>query len=464
MMGLVVLSLGIAAQPRFATPDLEVWLNAQASIAETKMFANFSPPGSMPGTILASPSTHDPNYYYYWVRDGALVMQSVLDLSNQGSKSARAAMETFVRFSRDNQIRAGWNLGEPRFNVDGSVNTEPWGRPQNDGPALRALLFIRFANQLLAEGRRDYVINELYGSKLPADTVIKEDLEFTAHHWGEKCIDLWEEVWGYHFFTRAAQYMALKEGADLADKLGDGGAATFYREQAGFIEKELSKHWSEEKDYYLSTLEMNYNVDHPKPSQLDVSVLLAALAAEQESGILSLTNDRMLKTAIAVEASFKTIYGLNRDLSTGTAIGRYPEDHYFGGNPWVLTTAAYAEMNLRIADQIARAKTFVLTETQAAYFAEAAAVSKRTVGTLSAGTDIAADRALKTQVVTALQAKADRYLERIRRHANQDGSLSEQYGRDDGQMLSARDLSWSYASFLRALTSRTRANASASAL
>ncbi|RYZ65613.1 MAG: hypothetical protein EOP05_20345, partial [Proteobacteria bacterium] len=338
------------------TPDLEVWISGQRAISETKMYNNFSPVGSVPGTILASPSQHEPNYYYYWVRDGALVMQSVLDLylhgSKQESKTALTKLETFVSFSRQNQISAEHNLGEPRFNIDGAVNTEPWGRPQNDGPALRALLFTRLANKLLDEGRRDFVLEKLYAPSLPAQTVIKTDLEFTAHNWRVKCIDLWEEVWGYHFFTQASQFIALQEGATLAERLGDPGAAAFYRSQAGEIERELKNHWSEEKGYYLSTLEYSSGPDHSKPSQLDVSVVLAALAAEQDTGLLSVSDDRILKTAVAVEDSFKTLYGLNRDLSTGTAIGRYPEDYYFGGNPWVLTTAAYAELNYKLADLI----------------------------------------------------------------------------------------------------------------
>jgi glucoamylase len=456
LLALVALSF---TKPASASPDFEVWIQSQKLAAETKMYANFSPAGSAPGTILASPSKAEPNYYYYWVRDGALVMQSVFDLYRQGSPLALDKLETFVKFSRENQLAAGANLGEPRFNVDGSVNTEPWGRPQNDGPALRALLFTRLANQFLAEGRTDYVRDHLYAPVLPANSVIKADLEFVAHHWQDRCIDLWEEVWGHHFFTRASQYLALKEGALLAEKLADEGAAAYYRQQARALEAELGKHWSHEKGYYISALEFSGSADHQKPSQLDVSVILAALVGENETGILSLSDDRLLQTAMAVEDSFKKIYGLNKDLSTGTAIGRYPEDHYFGGNPWVLTTAAYAEFNYRLANQIAKAKSFVVTDVQARYFATSAAATKRTLTGLRAGVDLSSANSatLRSQILSALEVKGDRYLERIRRHANADGSLSEQYGRDDGEMLSARDLSWSYASFLRAVTAREKA-------
>lgn len=34
---------------------------------------------------------------------------------------------------------SGAGLGEPKFMIDGSAFTGPWGRPQRDGPALRAI-------------------------------------------------------------------------------------------------------------------------------------------------------------------------------------------------------------------------------------------------------------------------------------------------------------------------------------
>jgi glucoamylase len=47
---------------------------------------------------------------------------------------------------------------EPRFNLpNGDVDTKPWGRPQTDGPALRASTVIQYANILLDAGKSDYV-------------------------------------------------------------------------------------------------------------------------------------------------------------------------------------------------------------------------------------------------------------------------------------------------------------------
>lgn len=46
----------------------------------------------------------------------------------------------------------GSGLGEPKFNVDQTAFTGAWGRPQRDGPALRATAMIAYANYLIVRG------------------------------------------------------------------------------------------------------------------------------------------------------------------------------------------------------------------------------------------------------------------------------------------------------------------------
>jgi glucoamylase len=53
-----------------------------------------------------------------------------------------------------------------------------------------------------------------------------------------------------------------------------------------------------------------------------------------------------------------------------------------------------------------------------------------------------------------LLARGDLFMARLRLHTPVDGSMAEQFARKDGQPVSARDLTWSYASFLSALKSR----------
>jgi glucoamylase len=71
-----------------------------------------------------------------------------------------------------------------------------------------------FADQYLATGgNASYVTSQLYNSSDPSTgirslfmsltaAVIKADLDYVAENWVSPGCDLWEEVYGFHFFTR----------------------------------------------------------------------------------------------------------------------------------------------------------------------------------------------------------------------------------------------------------------------
>jgi hypothetical protein len=58
-------------------------------------------------------------------------------------------------------------------NIDETAFTGAWGRPQRDGPALRATTFITYANWLIKNGNTSYVTSNLW----PA---IKLDLDYVC--------------------------------------------------------------------------------------------------------------------------------------------------------------------------------------------------------------------------------------------------------------------------------------------
>lgn len=108
---------------------------------------------------------------------------------------------------------SGAGLAEPKFNSDGSAFTGSWGRPQRDGPALRATALIAYAKWLVANGYTTTASTLVW-------PVIQNDLNYVTQYWSQTGYDLWEEVSGYSFFTIAAQHRALVEGAALASQLG----------------------------------------------------------------------------------------------------------------------------------------------------------------------------------------------------------------------------------------------------
>lgn len=444
--------------------SFESWLSFQRDQSRAGMMANISPRGTALGVVVASPSRDNPDYYYHWIRDAALVMGSVMSLAeNSAATKEQMSLEDlmwdYVRLSRRNQTtpnRSG-GLGEPKFDVDGSAFDGDWGRPQNDGPALRAITLIRFARHLERQGRLTPQLRaQLYQAELPARSVIKADLEYVAHNWRDKSFDLWEEVYGQHFYTRMVQRRALLDGADFAEFYSDSEAAAFYRDQAKALEQEISKHWDSQAGYVRITRDSD-SQDHRKPSDLDVGVVLGALHGGRNDGFFDLGSDKILATAEKIRASFERIYGINQNSSAATAIGRYPEDTYDGystkgtGNAWVLATNAYAELHYSLAALIKQRGSFTVTARNLPFLK---ALNSPFAKILSVGQKFTKGQSEFTALLGSLHDQGDAYLARVRKHANPDGSLSEQMNRDTGYMQGAPNLTWSHASFLTAILAR----------
>jgi glucoamylase len=475
----LTLVLGVLAPSAWAAdPALEAWIKTETDVAKKKLVKNTSPPDGADGAVVASPSREHPDYYYHWTRDAALTMDVVVVLSRSKDSYRACYLDTlkdYAAFSRQNQVvrppagsSATTGLGEPKFHVDGRTYDKAWGRPQNDGPALRAITLIRFAETLLEEGQEDYVAT-LYDGKLPASSVIKTDLEYVAHHWKDKDIDLWEETWGHHFYARMAQRRALLDGARLADRLQDGGAAQFYRQQAAELETAISEHWDPAKGYVVATREA---AGSDKVSQLDACVVLAALhARSKHDGFFGPSDDRILATAKRLSDEFRTLYFINsvratpdqRALQPG--IGRYPEDRYNGyertehteGNPWFLTTAAMAELCYCVAETWSGQQEIGVTARNRPFMESAVASASGPIS-LSDGEKIKKDDPRFDRILEGLVEFGDGYLRRVMAHADQtSGSLSEQFNRRTGLMQGAPNLTWSYGAVLTAFEQRAKA-------
>jgi glucoamylase len=424
-----------------------------------RMLRNFSPVGSVPGAIIASPSKHAPDYYYHWVRDSSLIMNTILHeykSSTDGEKDFyfNLILDN-IDFNRRIQTVANpsGNLGEPRFNVDATASYVQWARPQNDGPALRAINFIRLAKIWMSEGREDLVRQKLYNAS--GHCVIKPDLEYISHHWRRTSFDLWEELHGHHLFTRLAEYRAMEEGGELALQLKDYDAGGWYLKQARHLKSELTRHWSEERGYLLSTINRDGGINY-KASNLDSSVLVGVLEGNFPGTEFSLTDDRVLATAHALVEAFKTLYEINNNAGdSGVAIGRYPEDKYDGhdphaqGNPWFINTATMAEFFYRVAGEWERRGEIRVTERNLPFL--------RSVGVdnLTLQEQHGKGGEVFSRIIRRLREKGDAFLATVKRYAGPEGSLSEQFNRTTGRMQGAPDLTWSYAAVISAIDARS---------
>jgi glucoamylase len=387
------------------------------------------------GSVLASPVIAnwdpEPDYFFHWLRDSALIMSTVADLmqdapSNDERAHWRRHFEDFVDFSLAlsklngaeflarshyrqitrrgsrkflrpySEVRslAGDRLlGEPRFNPDGTIDIFRWSRPQYDGPALRALACMRY---LAAGGPRSDAIVRL----------LHLDLSFTLRHAGRRCIGPWEESGQntHHYYVALVQLGALVHGRNLIVDVDACDRAELKLRTA------LERHWSEQHQVYSAVVPAK---GKRVGDVVDAVQLLAVLDADLSDGPHSMRDPRVHKTQSAIEDLFAREFPINRG-QPAPALGRYRGDHYFGGGAWYPTTLAAASLYYRRARQ-------------------------------------------EGQDCDALLKRGDDFMATVRRFTPPDGALSEQVDRATGMQRSAHHLTWSYAAFVSASKLRTRA-------
>lgn len=416
-----------AQNMRFSQTDVE------ASVQ--RIVNNLEHPGVTPGAIIASPSQTDPNYFYHWTRDAGL---TVLTLMGQVSNyaSLQKYITQWARFERlaQQESTKGEGLGEPKFFVNGKVFDGPWGRPQNDGPAIRSLAYLRAFHKV--------------------DNFVKADLDYTIKHWRDANIDLWEEVRGHHFFTRYSQMTFLRYAAVHYQAEMENTKAQALLREAALIEKSLQEFVDTNRRLVTPTLKGSEGVQ--KPSGLDISVILSLnyfgnslQANHQQAPVWSYSQPYMLNTVMHMNEAFKNLYNINKTYSNmAPAIGRYPEDVYdgvgfSGGNPWFLATFGMAEYYCALVQEILQNKTLATDEISQAFYRYHNPQLRR--GRI----DVRSDEAF-WGTLQNLMTYADSFVKRANFHGGRDGRFAEQLDRNSGFQRGAQDLTWSYASRIRA--------------
>ncbi|KAL8926415.1 MAG: hypothetical protein Q9208_002958 [Pyrenodesmia sp. 3 TL-2023] len=434
-----------------ATGTLDSFIALESPIALQGVLDNTGDAGSKvagadPGLVIASPSKADPDYFYTWTRDSALTVSMLVDTFIAGDASlqpeiddyvsAQALLQTVANPSGD--LTDGSGLGEPKFHANGTAFTGPWGRPQRDGPALRATALIAYSRWLIANGRQSNVTASVW-------PIIANDLSYVGQYWNRTGFDLWEEVDGSSFFTTAVQHRALVEGQALAEQIGISCPACI--SQAPQVLCFLQSFWNG------AFVTSNINTQSSRNGRDANSILGSIHTFDPEVTCDDITfqpcSSRALANHKEVTDSFRPIYGINTGIPKGAAVavGRYTEDVYMGGNPWYLNNLAAAEQLYDALFQFERQGFITIDSTSLPFFQDLDA-------TISIGT-YPSSSAVYNNITSAVRAYADGYVGIVQKYTPPDGMLAEQYSRDDGSPVSAVDLTWSYASFLTAIARRS---------
>jgi glucoamylase len=429
--------------------SLDEWIERQHALSVQGLLRSISPtltktrPGfgqiivAKPGSVIASPvlAAYDPepDYFFHWFRDAALVMEALRVTQADGVEGSNiaelfgdfvrfnlglhsldgaaiaashwrdAVSEPFQQFLRSNDdlqsVRAYRVLAETRVNPDASLDISQWARPQYDGAALTALTLLRWL-------RRSDLSPDI---RAGAESLLQADLEFALRYGGQVCFDIWEEEQGHHYYTMRVSAAALQEGALWLEQRGATGMADDCRRTAAVLLRTLDGYWLQAQEHYRSRILKD---GAASTKELDIAVILAVIHCEDGPGAHSVSDPKILATLDRLEQLFESEYPLNRTrpAQVGTAMGRYAGDHYYSGGPYFFSTLGAAELCYRAAAQAAHPK--------------------------------------------ALKLRGDEFMRMVRAYAPPDGRLAEQFDRHSGAPSSARDLAWSHAAFITARSAR----------
>ena len=434
----------------------------------------------LPGSVIASTALGswdpDPDYFFHWLRDSTIVIDALRHVITAGNVTGEglARFKEFVAFSLslnrldggaflresadfrksvdprflqfvrdDSELRAiaGDRIfGEPRFNPDATLDISKWSRPQHDGPALRALVLMRF-----------WPLNTLdEGLRAAMRALIEADLCFILKHWREPCFDIWEEEQGQHYCTRLLHHAALVDGACWMRESGTdekGAPAQACLTAAQEIAQSLDDYWSEDKGFYMS----RRAVASPSPGkELDFATILAVIHAGRKEGAHSVLDPSVMATLARLEELFDASYKINqgRPENHGPAMGRYAGDTYFSGGAYYFSTLGAAEFYYSLAGAVAAGADLPVTAANKAFLFR--------LGIANAALMLS-QREDWQRLFEALLRRGDQFMATVSAYTPASGELSEQFDQATGAQTSAKTLAWSHAAFITAFARREAA-------
>lgn len=379
-------------------------------------------------------------YHFHWMRDSALSMRALMEtaeLTGVDDSTVQHLVQNYMGWIEN--VTGG--SAEPKWNLTTHKPfAHPWCRPQTDGPPLRA-------STLMAIHARYPAIDTWKLASADLDWIGGPG---SAVHFNSSSCDLWEESMDEPnlLWNRVAMRAALLAGASVAKAKGDATRqAAYARAASELVGDPFAQHTHPANgsipSYFTECPPAGYSDScGVYDKQVDGAVILALVHA---NGAVTDAADpasaQVAKTVGAYNDAFCGAYPINRKGLPGVLYGRYERDAYGGGNPWVLITAALANLLYRAASS--SKATPPPQEAVAAWQA-----------TFGKGFGYG-----KGGLPAAFVAAGDSVLRRLRSHvaASDENHLWEQIDKKTGKQYNAKDLTWSYAETLGAIVERNRA-------
>jgi glucoamylase len=215
------------------------------------------------------------------------------------------------------------------------------------------------------------------------------------------------------------------------------------------LTKDVQKHWSESLGVVRNlgpVHDYNGNLHPEDGSDYDSSASLAVIHADLKNGPFNVMDERIWATLWEQEHHFSQAYPLNHKKPLGPGIGRNRDDDYYGGNAWFFITAAFAEWSYRVAGEVSSQKGEVTANPRR--LATLSRVLQRTVLPKESF------KLPNESLASAFALQGSHFLQTMLEVIPPDGSVAEQFHKENGSPVSAHDLTWSYTSVLTAILQR----------
>lgn len=182
--------------------SLDAWIAQERDIAVAGVLANIGPNGALAqnasrGVVIAAPGVVNPDYRYSWTRDSALTLHAIEEEFFVGNASLQATVEDYIDAEAIRQtvynamgtlIPWGTGLGEPKYQINLTRFNGVWGRPQRDGPALRAITLMNYIVYLLSVGSYNEARNIVW-------PIVANDLNYSTLINIEKSVYYDTDIW-----------------------------------------------------------------------------------------------------------------------------------------------------------------------------------------------------------------------------------------------------------------------------
>lgn len=436
----------IERQVHYSARAMELCISATDITKTREAFGQVITPvrGSVVASRILSDWNPNPDYFFDWQRDSAIIMQALnVLIRNAADEKERSRLcghfEDIVRLNYRFFQLDGWKLfarkdfskiampqflrsrkelcrlkgdalrGEARRNPDGTPNILKWAGPQYDGTGTRLIACMDYWD-ICREQRRTPT------GKL--EKLILDDLGFTVRHADKLCIGIWEEddEFDRHYYTSVVQLGALSRGAVWADHRNKIRLSAQFEAAADQIGFGLRQHFVPKYDMYKALRSQEVFSYDDMLDALDSNIILAAIHSKLEYGHHS-AQDRVVHQSLnGLERIYKDLFPINAALPShkAPALGRNRRDRFLGipgGNPWYNTTLGAAEFLYDSAENMCNPRFF---------------------------------------------ARGESYMRTIRRFTPESGSLAEQFDRVTGEPVSC-ELAWSHAAMITAADARRKA-------